>query len=50
LLQDTLQATLTDEELLIFHVQNLDYIIAAVQRQVAEYRFEQDLHKLFREK
>ena len=50
LLQDTLQATLTDEELLVFHVTNLDYIIAAVQRQVAEYRFEQDLHKLFREK
>ena len=50
LLQDSLQATLTDEELLVFHVQNLDYIVAAVQRQVAEYRFEQDLHKLFREK
>jgi oligoendopeptidase F len=28
----------------------LDDMVATVSRQVAEYRFEQDLHKLFREK
>ena len=50
LLQDFLQSTLTDEDLLVYRVGILDDIVATVHRQVAEYRFEQDLHKLFREK
>ena len=50
LLQDSIQSTLTDEESLIYRVMNLDDMVATVSRQVAEYRFEQDLHKLFREK
>ena len=50
LLQDFLQSTLTDEELLIYRVGILDDIVGTVHRQVAEYRFEQDLHKLFRQK
>ena len=50
LLQDFLQSTLTDEELLIYRVGILDDIVATVHRQVAGYRFEQDLHKLFRQK
>ena len=50
LLQDLLQSTLTDEELLVYRVGVLDDMVATVSRQVAEYRFEQDLHKLFREK
>ena len=50
LLQDSLQSTLTDEELLVYRVEVLDDMVATVSRQVAEYRFEQDLHKLFREK
>ena len=50
LLQDSLQSTLTDEELLVYRVGVLDDMVATVPRQVAEYRFEHDLHKLFREK
>ncbi|MBQ5945424.1 hypothetical protein IJL65_03370 [bacterium] len=50
LLQDSLQATLTDEELLVYRVMILDDMVATVSRQVAEYRFEQDLHKNYREK
>lgn len=50
LLQDSLQATLTDQELLVYRMMILDDIVATVPRQVAEYRFEQDLHKMFREK
>ena len=50
LLQDFLQSTLTDEDLLVYRVGILDDIVATVHRQVAEYRFEQDLHKLFRGK
>ena len=50
LLQDSIQTTLTDEELLVYRMMTLDEIVSAVPRQVAEYRFEQDLHKLFREK
>ena len=50
LLQDSLQSTLTDEELLVYRVGVLDDMVATVSRQVAEYRFEQDLHKLFRQK
>ena len=50
LLNDYLQSSLTDEESLVYRITTLDSIIAAVPRQVAEYRFEQDLHKLFREK
>jgi oligoendopeptidase F len=49
-LNDYLQSSLTDEESLVYRITTLDSIIAAVPRQVAEYRFEQDLHKLFREK
>lgn len=50
LLQDSIEATLTNEELLVYRMLVLDDIVSAVPRQVAEYRFEQDLHKLFREK
>jgi oligoendopeptidase F len=50
LLQDSLQSTLTDEELLVYRVMVLDDIVATVPRQVAWYRFEQEWHKLFREK
>ena len=50
LLQDSLQSTLTDEELLVYRVMILDDMVATVSRQVAEYRFEQDLHKNYREK
>lgn len=50
LLEEALEGTLTDEELLIYRMNVLENMIAAVPRQVAEYRFEQDLHKLFREK
>ena len=50
LLHDSLESTLKDEELLVYRMDNLNNIIAAVPRQVAEYRFEQDLHRLFREK
>ena len=50
LLQDSIQSTLTDEELLVYRMMTLDEIVSAVPRQVAEYRFEQDLHKNFREK
>ena len=50
LLQNSLESTLTDEELLVYRMTALDDIVSAVPRQVAEYRFEQDLHKNFREK
>ena len=50
LLQDSIEATLNDEELLIYRMSVLDDIVSAIPRQVAEYRFEQDLHKRFREK
>ena len=50
LLKDTIQSTLTDEELLVYRLTTLDSMVATVIRQVAEYCFEQDLHKLFREK
>ena len=50
LLEDALEWTLNDEELLIYRLNVLENMIAAVPRQAAEYRFEQDLHKLFREK
>ena len=50
LLEDSLQSSLTDEELLVYRMTTLDNIVATVPRQVAEYRLEQDLHKLFREK
>lgn len=50
LLADSLESELQWEELLAYRVANLDDMVATVSRQVAEYRFEQDLHKLFREK
>ena len=50
LLEEALEGTLSDEELLIYRLNVLENVIAAVPRQTAEYRFEQDLHKLFREK
>ena len=50
LLRDSMESTLKDDELLAYHMENLDNIIGAIPRQVAEYRFEQDLHKIFREK
>ncbi len=50
LLQDSLESTLTDEELLVYRMMILDDMVAVVPCQVAEYQFEQDLHKLFREK
>ena len=45
-----MESTLKDDELLAYHMENLDNIVAAIPRQVAEYRFEQDLHKKFRKK
>ena len=50
LLQDSLQSTLTDEELLVYRVGVLEEMVATVSGQVAEYRFGQDLHKNYREK
>ena len=50
LLRDSMESTLTDDELLAYRMENLDNMVASVPRQVAEYRFEQDLHKNFREK
>ena len=50
LLRDSMESKLKDDELLAYRMENLDNIIAAIPRQVAEYRFEQDLHKSFREK
>lgn len=50
LLEEALEWTLNDEELLLYRLNVLENMIGAVSRQAAEYRFEQDLHKLFREK
>ena len=50
LFADSLMSELQWEELLAYRVSNLDDMVATVPRQVAEYCFEQELHKLFREK
>ena len=50
LLADSLESKLNNDELLSYRMSNLDKMVACVQRQVAEYCFEQDLHKAFREK
>lgn len=50
LLASSLELQLQGEELLAYRMANLDDMIATVPRQVAEYRFEQELHQLFREK
>jgi len=50
LLADSLEEKMTDEELLSYRMANIDDMVACVHRQVAEYCFEQDLHKQFREK
>lgn len=50
LLEDELLSHLDDEELLVYRVMSLGNIISQVHRQVAEYCFEQDLHRLFRQK
>ncbi len=50
LLADYLESTLQWEELLIYRMEVLDDMISTVPRQVAEYIYEQDLHKTFREK
>lgn len=50
LLADYIEKTLEDEELLVYRMSVLDDMVATVNRQVAEFRYEQELHAKFREK
>ncbi|MDR0607462.1 MAG: M3 family metallopeptidase [Candidatus Peribacteria bacterium] len=45
-----LSSDLTGEELLSFRMSTLDDMVSTIQRQVACFRFEQNLHKTFRRK
>lgn len=48
LLADSIEKSLTWDELLIYRMNILDSIVSTVSRQVAEYFFEQELHQKFR--
>ena len=48
LVMEKVAEDLSDEEKKLLQIQRIDNIMASIQRQVACYKFEQDLHTEFR--